>query len=264
MKKEKKRYIALAIDNFSRWPLAIVCKSCNKDSALKLLAVICENIGLPKCLKVDNATAFKSRKFRNFLQEKGIEIEFSTPYVHTPIGIVERHITTLESYIKPFLLENNDLKHAVRRAIKGLRFTENSVLGMSPFKKLTGNKPRNVICNRIGLENPDATIVTMVKNPLEQPLGTQKLDALDLAEYESARTWGRSRNVTELRRFINEQTKPKKRKVRKFVVETKRNRKGWESKFSQKPKLISSETKPTVKIGKRILHKKDVAEVRKK
>ena len=52
---------------------------------------------------------------------------------------------------------------------------------MSPFEKLTGNKPKN----RIGLENPDATLVTMVKNPLEQPLGTQKLDALDLAEYES-------------------------------------------------------------------------------
>ncbi len=61
--KGKKRYIALAIDNFSRWPFAIVCESCNTDSALKLLAIICEIIGLPKCLKVDNATAFKSRKF---------------------------------------------------------------------------------------------------------------------------------------------------------------------------------------------------------
>ena len=52
--------------------------------------------------------------------------------MHTLIGIVERHIRTLESYIKPFLIENNDLKHAVRRAIRVLRFTENSVLGMSP------------------------------------------------------------------------------------------------------------------------------------
>ncbi len=100
----------------------------------------------------------------------------------------------------------------------------------------------------------------MVKNPMEKPLGTQKLDALDLADYESARTWGRSRSIPELRRFINEQTKGKKRKVRKFIVETNRNTKGWDSKFTCKPKLVNKETKHTVKVGIRTLHKKDVAE----
>ena len=62
------------------------------------------------------------------MEEKGIKVEFSTPCVHKPIGIVEKHIRTLESYIKPFLIENNDLKHAVRRAIKVLRRSENSAI----------------------------------------------------------------------------------------------------------------------------------------
>ena len=32
--KWKKRFIALAVENFSRWPFATVCKACNSDSAL--------------------------------------------------------------------------------------------------------------------------------------------------------------------------------------------------------------------------------------
>ncbi len=55
-----------------------------------------------------------------------------------------------------------------------------------------------------------------------------------------------------------------KTKVRKFVVEKTRNRKGWNSKFQDKPLLVTSETDHTVTVGKRVLHKKDVAEVPEK
>ena len=77
-------------------------------------------------------------------------MEFSTPYVHTPIGMVERQIRTVESYVRPFLLEKNDLKHAVRRAMKVLRCSENSIIKMLPFEKLTGTKPRNTVNNCLG------------------------------------------------------------------------------------------------------------------
>ncbi len=190
----KKRFIALAIYNCTRWPFAIVCKKCNTDSALEFLTIICENIGLPRKLKWDNRTAFKSRKFKKIKYEFSILTEFSTPYVHTSIGLVERNIRTLESYIKPFLLENNTLKQAVRRAIKLMRFSESVPLKMSPFEKLTGCKPRNRITNNLGLDNPDSTQVTLVESPNEQLLGSQRLDALQFADFESSRTWGRSRN----------------------------------------------------------------------
>ncbi len=38
-------------------------------------------------------------------------------------------------------------------------------------------------------------------------------------------------------------------------------KKGWDSKIGCKPKMISEETAHPVKVGLRILHKKDVAEV---
>ena len=144
---------------------------------------------------MDNATAFKSRKFKKAINEFGILTQFSTPYVQTPIGKVERGIRTLESYIKQFLLENNTHKHALRRAIKLMRFSECAPLKMSPFEKLTGCKPRNRITNNLGLDNPDLTLVTLVKSPNE-----------------------------ELKIFVNEQVKNRKRKVRKFVLEKNRKK----------------------------------------
>ncbi len=132
---------------------------------------------------------------------------------------------------------------------------------MTPFEKLTGCKPRNRITNNLGLENLDSTLVTFVKSPNEQLQGSQRLDALQLAEFESSRTWGRSRNEQKLKRFVNEQVKNRKRTVRKFIVEKNGKKKGWDSKFGCKPKMISGETTHTVRVEFRILHKKDVAEV---
>ncbi len=81
-----------------------------------------------------------------------------------------------------------------------MRFSESVPLKMSPFEKLTGCKPRNRITNILGLENPDATLVTLVKAPNEKLLGSQRMDALQLADFESSRTWGRSRREQERER----------------------------------------------------------------
>ena len=40
--KGKKRFIALAIDNCTRWPFATVCKKCDTESALELSTIICQ------------------------------------------------------------------------------------------------------------------------------------------------------------------------------------------------------------------------------
>ncbi len=50
--------------------------------------------GVPRELKVDNTSAFKSSEFRNFVNDWKIKLSFSMPYVHTPIGLVARNIRT--------------------------------------------------------------------------------------------------------------------------------------------------------------------------
>ena len=73
--------------------------------------------------------------------------------------------------------------------------------------------------------------------------------------------WKRSRSPLDLKSGINVQAKARKRKVSKFIFETNRYRKGWDSGFSNKPKRVKGENKNTVKFGNRILHKKDVGQV---
>ena len=55
----------------------------------------------------DNASAFKSTELRNYSVESNIGIMYSTPYVHTPIGLVEATTRTLEDNTKKTLVEEN-------------------------------------------------------------------------------------------------------------------------------------------------------------
>ncbi len=79
-----------------------------------------ESDGVPKTIEVDNASAFKSADFARY--SVNLVFKFFTPNVHTPIGFLERNIQTVENYVKTYLLENNDLKTAVKRAIRTIRF----------------------------------------------------------------------------------------------------------------------------------------------
>ena len=47
-KANKKSYIGLAVDSFSKWPLLIVCKTCSRHNAIKLPDLVCDSIGLPE------------------------------------------------------------------------------------------------------------------------------------------------------------------------------------------------------------------------
>ena len=78
--------------------------------------------------------------------------KFSTPYVHTSIGTVERNLRTLESYITTYLIENNDFEKAVNRATRVLRFTISKSTGATPFEIHFGGKPRTIFNNLIDLK----------------------------------------------------------------------------------------------------------------
>ncbi len=240
--KNKKRYIGVAIDNYSKWPVLIVCKTCSRHNAVKLLDLVCENLGLPETVRLENAKCFKSRKFGEFISQKKIKLEFVTPHLHSANGSVERQARTIQDYMKTFLLEGNSLKQAVRRITKVLRFTESSAIKMSPFEKLTGNKPRTVLTNLLNLDYPDASLMKTVRDSNGKILGNQLQSKENLEKLEKKRKWGRSRNVEDLRSFYVESKKPPK--VRKFIVERNRNQKGWDSKFQDK--ILEVEKRPKI------------------
>ncbi len=210
-------------------------------------------------MEVDNAKAFKSKEFEKELSDIGISLNFGAPYIHTSVGTVERHI-----YVRPFLMEGNLLKFVVRRAVKTMRFTYHAAIKTIPYQMLTNQRPRNVLDKIFDLEHPGMTLTTVVKNLTGRFIGSETKVPKEIEAFESSRQWGRSRNLQELRRYVNEGSKilrAPKPNVRKFVVEKTRVRKGWDSEYQDKPLLVTNETKHTVTVGNRTLHKKDVADI---
>ena len=55
--------MTVGVGNFSKWLWAKVVKSCSTETVIKFLNQLIESDGVPKSIKVDNASAFKSTHF---------------------------------------------------------------------------------------------------------------------------------------------------------------------------------------------------------
>ena len=106
----------------------------------------------PKSIKTDNANAFKSSTLKSFLENFKIAHVYSTLYVNTPIGTVERKVQSLENHIKTYLIEDIHFRLEVKRTSKLLRYTVSKSTGITPFEEHHGRKPRNLLTNVFDLE----------------------------------------------------------------------------------------------------------------
>ena len=86
--------ILIAIDRFSRWPTVTICKSSETKEVLNFLKQNFNSYGLPKKIKSGKCGAFIAEEYRDFCKSKNIEIEHSTPGLHTGTIAVECAIQT--------------------------------------------------------------------------------------------------------------------------------------------------------------------------
>ncbi len=142
-----------AVDNYSKWVWTKVVISGSTKNRIKLLEGITELNGVPKSLMVDNSSAFESTELKNFLAESEKCVKYSTPYVYTPIELVERTIRTIEEYIKTFPVEENVLKKAVKRATRVTRFSWSAGTKRTAFHLFFNSKRGAKLINTIDLEN---------------------------------------------------------------------------------------------------------------
>ena len=87
------------MDRFSKWPAASFCKTTEGQTALKLLAKYINKDGVPKTIEIDMATTFAGRLFRDFCKNHQIKLIHDTPYIHTPTGLVELGVRTLNEIL---------------------------------------------------------------------------------------------------------------------------------------------------------------------
>ena len=94
--KNRRFYILVSMDRYSKWPAASLCKHPNGKTAVAFLKQYILLNGIPKTIRTDKGTPFTGRTFRTFCKSKYIKLIYGTPYIHTPTGLVERGIRSIK------------------------------------------------------------------------------------------------------------------------------------------------------------------------
>ena len=201
-------YILVAVDRFSKWPTAQVCKSAGTRTVLKFLTEYFTNNGAPQCIRTDNGCCFKSSEFKKFCTDENIKRIRCTPNLHTGTGLVERMIRTIKSLTRANMADGIKFEDSVQLAIKTIRQTPHSRLNMTPFEMHSGRKPRPALTNIIGkseclLSNGERTLTNYI---LAQPTELQVVTINDaegeMADYLVLNDT-RKRNLSVSREFKN-------------------------------------------------------------
>ena len=136
--------VLIAIDRFSEWPTTKTCKSSETKEVLNFLKQNFSLYRIPEKIKTDKGRgggrAFVSKKYKEFWNTKNIEIEYSTPRMHTGTGAVEGAIQTLKNLIIANLEDNTCLTECVNRALNVMRFTIQTGLKTTLFELHHGQK----------------------------------------------------------------------------------------------------------------------------
>ena len=150
--KNRRFYILLSMDRFSKWPAASFCKSTESQTAVKFLEQHINLNGIPKTIRKDKATAFTSRSFREFCKHHQIKLIYGTPYIHTPTGLVERGVRTLKEILLTNIKAGENFGRALDMALDVMRKTPHTRLNKSAFELHYGREPNTEISNLLNTD----------------------------------------------------------------------------------------------------------------
>ena len=229
-KNNRRFYILLSMDRYSKWTAASFCTSTDGETAVKFLDQYIRLNGIPKIIRTDKATAFTGRLFRDFCKKHYMKSIYGTPYIHTPTGLVEYVVRTL----KENLLTNNKAGERFGKALDisldVMRKTPHTRLLKSAFELHYGRKPNTEISIILNLDK----IEKLTKRSV-----SAKPDTLQVYSFSGA--GGASDQLP---------MKPKKNSKGVscpfFFLEKKHQRNKLESAYSDKPQLAISSTNHTV------------------
>ena len=92
----RRTYILMSMDLYSKWPAASFCTSTDGEKAVKFLEQYIRLNGVPKINRTDKATTVTESFSEIFAKKHYIKVLYGTPYIHKPIGLVERGVRTLK------------------------------------------------------------------------------------------------------------------------------------------------------------------------
>ena len=135
-------YTLVAIDRFSKWLTAQICKSTDTRTVLKFSTKYFTDNGTPRTIRTDTGSCFKSNEFKQFGDGQNIKRIRCTPNLHTGTGLVERTIRTIKSFTRANMADGLTFEDSVQLAIRTIRQTPHSRLKTTPFQMHLGRRPR--------------------------------------------------------------------------------------------------------------------------
>ena len=88
--QSKRPYVLFVVNEFSRFPFAFPCNDMKTETVIKCLSTLFRLFGQPLYVHSDRGASFLSKKFKQFLTERGITSSKSTPYHPTGNSQCER------------------------------------------------------------------------------------------------------------------------------------------------------------------------------
>ena len=143
-------YVLVAVDRFSKWPTAQICKNTDSRTVVKFSTKCCSGNDAPTVIRTNNGSCFKSQEFKNYCNGENIQPVQCTPNLHMRTGRVERTIRTIKSLTRANLPPDGlNFEENMNLANKSSRQTPHSALKMTPFQMHFGRKPRTSNINMI-------------------------------------------------------------------------------------------------------------------
>ena len=228
--KHRRFYILISIDRYSRWPAACICEApTGKTAKIFLQQYILLN-GIPQVIRTDKGTAFIGKEFRQMCKNLHIKLIYSTPYIHTATGLVERGIKTLKDLMRTNLEDKCNLNDALYQSLMVMRMTIHSKTKETPFERHYGPKPRTELTSYLNLPTDKNNNVSAQPETLQVYSFTNGRGGYDQLIMKTPR---------KLKCDVSNNLPYK-------FLEQKRNKNKFESEYDTNPQTAVAETKHTI------------------
>eukprot|EP00210_Caulerpa_lentillifera_P003433 g3276.t1 len=129
---KNKKYIILAVDNFSRAIEALIVNRPGREAIVALVDLWTEKWGLPRTVMSDQAQVFMGELMQQWLRDRGINHIVSPAYYPQGNGIVERHVRTLTERLRKMKNPNGSWMTVLRRSVEEINRSYHGAIGCCP------------------------------------------------------------------------------------------------------------------------------------
>ena len=179
--QRRNKYILVVVCNVTKFVHAMPLTNIRSETIAEKLIDYFSFVGLPKVLRSDNMSGFKSEVMDVMRQKLGIKAQYSMPWHHISMGSVERVNATIETALRKCLLQyGGHWDKFLSYVLFALREVPHASTGYSPAQLVFGHKFRGLLHVMRDTWAEEKTVMTY-KNKSTADFLTQLSERIDSA-----------------------------------------------------------------------------------